>query len=540
MSENSNQNSSWAIKLPLYLSLTLVLGVLLGAGLSGSGNGNSSSSNPSKLMEVIGLIQQDYVDTVNMEELTDYTITKMLEKLDPHTSYIPVSDIQMSHAQLEGDFEGVGIEFNIIKDTIYVISPISGGPSEKAGIQAGDKIVRINEENVGGVGFTSMDVFKRLRGKKGTEVKLGVVRNGSSKILYYNIIRDKIPTYSVDVYYMIDATIGYVKISRFAENTAAEFKAAVKALKEQGMQKLLIDLRENPGGYLNQATNIADELLSGNKLIVYTDGKRDQFDRKYNAGNSGLFEDGDIVVLINEGSASASEILSGAIQDHDRGIIVGRRSFGKGLVQEPKQLKDGSELRLTISRYYTPSGRCIQKPYEKDHPEEYEDELMERYKHGEFFNKDSIKVNDSLVYKTDKGRIVYGGGGIMPDIFVPRDTSDYSKLLVGVLNQNIIREYALEYYQKNKATLEKMSYEQYQKSFEISGAMFNDILKRAQLAKIVYTDSDIQKSKKTIENYMKAYIARGVWGNKGFYPIYNLTDEIYLQGIKAFQEAGKL
>lgn len=540
MSKDSHQNSPWAIKLPLYLSLTLVLGVLLGAGLSGTGKDKSSSSNPSKLMEVIGLIQQDYVDTVNMEELTDYTISKMLEKLDPHTSYIPISDIQMSHAQLEGDFEGVGIEFNIIKDTIYVISPISGGPSEKAGIQAGDKIVRIDEENVGGVGFTSMDVFKRLRGKKGTEVKLGIVRNGSSKILYYNIIRDKIPTYSVDVYYMIDATIGYVKISRFAENTAAEFKAAVKALKGLGMQKLLIDLRENPGGYLNQATDIADELLSGNKLIVYTDGKRDQFDRKYNASNSGLFEEGDVVVLINEGSASASEILSGAIQDHDRGIIVGRRSFGKGLVQEPKRLKDGSELRLTISRYYTPSGRCIQKPYEKDHPEAYDDELMERYKHGEFFNKDSIKVNDSLVYKTDKGRVVYGGGGIMPDIFVPRDTSDYSKLLVGVLNQNIIREYALEYYQKNKPSLEKMSFEQYQKSFEVSSAMLNDILKRAQVAKIIYTESDVQKSKKTIENYIKAYIARSVWGNKGFYPIYNLTDEIYLQGINAFQEAGKL
>jgi carboxyl-terminal processing protease len=540
MNNNSNQNSSWAIKLPLYLSLTLVLGVLLGAGLSGSGRDNGSPTYSSKLMEVIGLIQQDYVDTVNMEELTDYTITKMLEKLDPHTSYIPISDIQMSHAQLEGDFEGVGIEFNIIKDTIYVISPISGGPSEKAGIQAGDKIVRINEENVGGVGFTSMDVFKRLRGKKGTEVKLGVIRNGSSKILYYNIIRDKIPTYSVDVFYMVDATIGYVKISRFAENTAAEFKAAVKALKELGMQKLLIDLRENPGGYLNQATDIADELLSGNKLIVYTDGKRNQFDRKYYASNNGQFEDGDVVVLINEGSASASEILSGAIQDHDRGIIVGRRSFGKGLVQEPKRLKDGSELRLTISRYYTPSGRCIQKPYEKDHPESYDDELMERYKHGEFFNKDSIKVTDSMVYKTDKGRIVYGGGGIMPDIFVPRDTSDYSKLLVGVLNQNIIREYALEYYQKNKTTLEKMNYEQYQKSFEISGAMFNDILKRAQASKIVYTDVDVQKSKKTIESYMKAYIARSVWGNKGFYPIYNLTDEIYLQGIQAFQQAGKL
>lgn len=534
MNNTESKNSSWGIRLPLFLSITLVVGILVGSWMSGDKSLQGTLPLPEKLSEILTYIQQDYVDTVDVNDLTDFTITKLLEKLDPHTSYVPIKDLEMSHAQLEGDFEGVGIEFNIIKDTIYVISPIAGGPSEKAGILAGDKIVRIQDENVGGVGFTSADVFKRLRGKKGTEVKIGVVRNGSSEILYYTITRDKIPTYSVEVSYMIDAQTGYIKISRFAENTAAEFKDAVTQLKNKGMKQLMIDLRDNPGGYLNQATEIADEVLSGQKMIVYTDGKKDQYDREYKAFSTGLFEVGAIVILINEGSASASEIVSGAVQDHDRGIIVGRRSFGKGLVQEVKRLKDGSELRLTISRYYTPSGRCIQKPYEKDKPEAYEDEVMERYSHGELFNKDSVKFNDTLQYKTAKGRTVYGGGGIMPDIFVPRDTSDYTVLLSGLFNKNIIREYTLDYYQKNKTQLEKYSFNEYQQSFQVSSPMFQELLRRATAVGIYYTNKDVERSRRSIETYVKAYIARSIWGNAGFYPIVNLNDEIYTEGIKAF------
>jgi carboxyl-terminal processing protease len=420
------------------------------------------------------------------------------------------------------------------------VTPISGGPSEKAGLMAGDKIIKVDSIQMAGNGVTSADVFKRLRGRKGTKVILTVKRKSSSKLLTYTIIRDKIPTYSIDAAYMIDKTTGYIKISRFGDKTYNEFLAALADLKSQGLQRLMIDLKDNGGGYLDRATNIADQLIPGNKMIVYTDGKGTKYDQEIRASIVGAFESGPVVVLINEGSASASEILSGAIQDNDRGLIVGRRSFGKGLVQIPINLTDGSELRLTISRYYTPSGRSIQKPYDKEDVSAYDSDLLSRYEHGEFFHADSIHFNDSLKFKTSKGRTVYGGGGIMPDIFVGRDTSEHTKYLMELFNQNVIREYTLNYYQNNKATLSAMSFEDYFKSFTVTDAMLKDLVDLATKTGVKYNDTQFKRSKDFIKNNVKAYIARSAWGNKGFYQIYNLKDEIYNKGLSSFKEAEKI
>ena len=508
--------------------------------MSNKGSKSDITSNYLRYMEVLTYVNNDYVDSVNLDDLVDYSIDKMLEKLDPHTAYIPKKDVQIAHAQLEGDFEGIGIEFNIIKDTIYVVAPISGGPSEQVGLLAGDKIVKVGDKTVAGTGITTNDVFGLLRGKKGTQVKLTIYRRGTKDLLEYTITRDKIPTYSVDVAYMIDHHTGYIRISRFAANTHIEFKNALTKLTKLGMKRLIIDLKDNPGGYLDRATKIADELISGNKLIVYTDGKGSRYDSQTRAYTPGLFENGAVIVLINEGSASASEIVSGALQDNDRGLIVGRRSFGKGLVQMPIELSDGSELRLTISRYYTPSGRSIQKPYDKENIDDYQSDLVKRYKQGEFFHADSIKFADSLKYKTLNGRTVYGGGGIMPDVFVPRDTSAYTPYMLELFNKNIIREYTLNYYSTNKKTLSAMTFEHYRSHFVISDQMMKDLIDLATRSGIKYNEADFQRSKAYLTVSMKAYIARGVWGNEGFYPIINETDEIYLRAMRSFDQAEKI
>ncbi len=540
MEDHKPKNTLFQMRFPLFLALAVICGIFIGAAMSKKGSEQNIAGNYLRFAEILNYIQQDYVDTVDVDKLVDFSIGQMLEKLDPHTSYIPASDRQVSDAQLESNFEGVGIEFNIIKDTIYVVSPITGGPSEKAGLMAGDKIIKVDSIQMAGVGVTSADVFKRLRGKKDTKVLLTIKRRSSDKLLTYTIIRDKIPTYSIDAAYMIDKTTGYIKISRFGDETYNEFLVALSSLKKQGMQQLMIDLKDNGGGYLDRATNIADQLISGNKMIVYTDGKGTKYDQEIRARIAGAFESGPVVVLINEGSASASEILSGALQDNDRGLIVGRRSFGKGLVQMPVQLNDGSQLRLTISRYYTPSGRSIQKPYDKEDASAYDSDLLSRYQHGEFFHQDSIHFNDSLKYKTLKGRTVYGGGGIMPDIFVGRDTSEYTKYLMQLFNENIIREYTLNYYQENKATLNKMSFDEYFKTFVVSDAMLKNIISLAEKSGVKYNDVQFKRSKSFIQNNVKAYIARSAWGNKEFYHIYNQKDEIYIKGLSSFKEADKI
>ncbi|TAG70726.1 MAG: S41 family peptidase, partial [Runella slithyformis] len=461
------QNERSSVRLPILLSFTLAGGILLGSSFFGGKGIGDAARGYSKFKEVLQLIDNNYVDTVNTDELVDVSIQKMLEKLDPHSSYFNAKDAVAARSQLAGGFDGIGIEFNLYKDTVYVLAPIVGGPSEAAGVQSGDKIIKVNGEVFTGKKVDNTFVFSKLRGPRGSAVRLDVLRRGSQKLLTFNLNRDRIPTFSIDAAYLLDRETGYIKVTRFSETTYEEFKTALGSLKAQGMKKLLLDLRGNPGGFMDRATNMADELLSGSKLLVYTDGKDDRYDRQTRAQFTGMFEDGPVVVMIDEGSASASEIVAGALQDHDRALIVGRRSFGKGLVQMPVNLSDGSELRLTISRYYTPSGRSIQKPYEKGHLEEYESDYKKRVQSGEFFSADSIKNNPKLQFKTSGGRTVYGGGGITPDVFAARDTSMFTNYLYELSSKNILREYALETFTKNRKKFEKMTFADFTKSYNV-------------------------------------------------------------------------
>lgn len=541
--EKNNRNSitPMQVKLPLFIAMALAVGVLIGANtFSPSMNDpQGTAKGYLKFRDILSYIDRDYVDSVNIEELSDHAITKMLEKLDPHTAYIPADEMAMAKSYLEGNFEGIGVEFNIFKDTLYVITPLSGGPSESAGILAGDKIIKVDGENVAGIGISNEGVFKRLRGPKGSKVELTVVRPGSKKPFNFTIKRNKIPTVSVDASYMVNENTGFIKVSRFSATTFEEFKQALTGLRKSGMERLILDLRGNPGGYMDHATRMADEFLSGNKLIVYTDGKGERYDSRSSARTKGDFENGPLVVLLDEGSASASEIVAGALQDNDRALIVGRRSFGKGLVQMPIPLNDGSELRLTISRYYTPSGRSIQKPYAKG-AEEYQQDLLKRYESGEFFHPDSSLFVDSLKYKTSQGRLVYGGGGIMPDVFVPRDTSAYSQYLSQLYNKNVLREYALSYHRSNKKQLEKMSFANFNKSFHVNDKMLKDIVKLASSNDIEYNEAQFNRSKETIRNNAKAFIARGIFGNKGFYPVLHQADAEFQQALKQLGPAQRL
>jgi carboxyl-terminal processing protease len=531
-------NPKSIIRLPIIVAITLVAGVLIGATFFGNSNSNDLMKSLFKFREVMNYVDREYVDSVNTEMLVETAIVKMLDKLDPHSVYIPAKDMQMANAQLEGDFEGIGVEFNILKDTIVIVAPISGGPSETVGVMAGDKIISVDGETVAGVKINTEGVFKRLRGKKGSVVNIEVRRSGSKQLLPFKIIRDKIPTYSVDAAYMVDKVTGYIKVSRFAANTYDEFKSGLDKLKAQGMKQLLLDLRDNPGGYMDRATKMVDEMLAGDKLIVYTDGKGTKYDNKFFAERKGVFEEGAIVVLINEGSASASEIVSGAIQDNDRGLVAGRRSYGKGLVQMPIPLSDGSQLRLTISRYYTPSGRSIQKPYSnEDEEDEYGMDLVRRFNKGEFFSADSIKFNDSLKYKTTKGRIVYGGGGIMPDVFIPRDTSQFSTYFGKLNGKNIIREFSLKYYTEHKNEFSVMKLEDYVKSYEVSDAILNELIEKGKTEGIEYDEVGFNRSKNIIKGLIKANISRSAWNRDGFFPVWNQYDDEFLQALKLFDKA---
>lgn len=470
------KNTKFQIRLPIILTIGLAAGIMIGATFAGSDKSASDfMKSVMKFREVMGLIDRSYVDEVNTDDMVESAVTKMLENLDPHTVYVSAKDVELSNSDLKRDFEGVGIEFNIFRDTIIVLTPLSGGPSEKVGLLAGDKIVTVDGETVAGVGITNRGVIDRLRGKKGTKVVVGIKRKRQNELLEFTIVRDKIPQFSVDAGYMVDDEVGYIKVNRFAETTYDEFREKLKFLVDQGMKKLIIDLQNNPGGYMDRAVNISDELIANNDMIVSQEGKEPRANAEYRAYRNGLFEEGAVIVLINEGSASGSEIVAGAIQDNDRGLIVGRRSFGKGLVQSLFRLSDGSELRLTISRYYTPSGRSIQKSYEEGLTA-YHSDYHERVKHGELFHADSIKFDDSLKFQTSKGRTVYGGGGIMPDYFIPMDTSWGSKYYMKLRNTNVIREYTLNYFQKNEKKLKKMGFDAYLKSFEIDDKMIKEIV----------------------------------------------------------------
>lgn len=533
------KNSKQQIRIPIILALGISAGIWIGATFAEpKSDRNDLRAAIYKLQEIITYINRDYVDSVNTNELVEYGIQRMLEKLDPHSSYIPARDATLAKSQLDGEFDGIGVEFGIIRDTIYVVAPLTGGPSEKLGIQSGDQIISVDGQTVAGTGVTNRDVFDLLRGPRGSKVNIEVKRKNQASLLPFEITRDKIPQYSINASYMVDHEIGYIKVTRFAATTYEEFKKSLSELKEQGMTKLILDLQSNPGGYMTAAINMVDELLGNNALIVSQKGKTTRFNNKAYAIRPGMFEDGSVIVLINEGSASASEIVAGAIQDNDRGLVVGRRSFGKGLVQLPLDLSDGAELRLTIARYYTPSGRSIQKPYGED--EDYSADWSNRLMHGEFFSADSVKFSDSLKYETVSGRTVYGGGGIMPDFFVPLDTTMASSYVNRLFNSDSAREFILEYVDNNKKKFEGMSFEDYYNKFTVSDEMLQALIKVGERNKVKFDEKDFKKSKEYLRVLIKAHMSRNIYDDNAFYRVINDINEIYLQAVKLFDEADKL
>jgi len=537
---SEKKNTTSQIRLPIILALAISAGIWIGATFAEpKGNQNDLRAAMYKLQEIMTYINRDYVDSVDTNELVEYGITKMLENLDPHSSYIPARDATLAQSQLDGEFDGIGVEFGIIRDTIYVVAPLTGGPSEALGIQSGDQIIAVDDKTVAGIGITNRDVFEYLRGPKGSKVNVDIKRKNQKELIRYEITRDKIPQYSINATYMVNDEIGYIKVTRFAATTFEEFQQSISQLKAQGMKKLIIDLQSNPGGYMGAAINMADELLTDRSLIVSQEGKVKEFNNKFFAYKPGMFEQGSVIVLVNEGSASASEILAGAIQDNDRGLIVGRRSFGKGLVQMPIDLSDGAELRLTIARYYTPSGRSIQKPYGENY-EDYERDYIERFEHGEFFSADSIKFNDSLKYETKKGRIVYGGGGIMPDYFVGLDTTMNSAYINRLFNSDATREYILDYVNENKAKFDGMDLEKYYNSFTVNDQMLSKLTEYGTKNKVEFNAKDFNKSKEYLRVLMKAHLARQLYDDTAFYKVVNDINEVYVQALKLFDEADRI
>ncbi len=529
---NEPNNTKYQISLPLVLCIGLAAGLLVGANFMGRSSSGHAGDDVQKFREVLGLVKGEYVDDVKTDVLVEDAIQHLLTKLDPHSTYISAKDREEANEDLRGNYEGIGIEFNIFHDTLVVVAPLSGGPSEAVGLRTGDRIIKVDSSVIAGIKLSNAEVMRYLKGPKGTEVKIEVLRKHVRNPISFTIIRDRIPQYSVDASYMIDNEIGYIKVSRFAQTTFDEFQTALSGLKKKGMKKLVLDLQNNPGGYLNQAIDLADEFLPAGEKIVFTKGKDQKYNTEAMSTAKGELEQGGLIVLVNEGSASASEILAGALQDNDRALIIGRRSFGKGLVQSPFDLSDGSELRLTISRYYTPSGRSIQKPYGNEG--EYSKDIMKRYKHGEFFTADSVKFNDSLKFKTLNGRTVYGGGGIMPDYFVPLDTVLNSHYLNDLYNTNSIAEYTFNYVEEHKAELQKMGYDHFYKDFVVTDAMLASLASTGKRNGAEPDDKDLRKNKKVFQVHVKAHIARKIWNNNGFFPIFNETNEILQQSIKMF------
>jgi carboxyl-terminal processing protease len=529
---SENKNSNYQISLPLILCIGLAAGVLIGAGLTSKSGGSEVNQDIQKLREVLTLVKKEYVDETKTEGLVEDAIAHLLGQLDPHSAYISAKDRISANEDLKGNFEGIGIEFNIFHDTLTVITTLSGGPSEAVGLRSGDKIIKVDDKVIASTKLTNLDVQRYLKGPKGSEVKIEVLRKNKKEPITFTIIRDKIPQFSVDASYMVDNEIGYIKINRFSQTTYEEMMEAMVKLKKEGMKKLVLDLQGNPGGYMDQAISVADEFLPAGEKIVFTKGQETKYNENAMATEKGDFEKGDLIVLVNEGSASASEIVSGALQDNDRALVVGRRSFGKGLVQRPFDLNDGSEVRLTISRYYTPSGRSIQKPYENS--EDYDKDITKRYKNGEFFTADSVKFNDSLKYKTLNGRTVYGGGGIMPDYFVPLDTTLTSRYFNELSYANVLREYAFNYGDQNGKALEQKGYKDYLQNFEVGDVMLNQVVELGKKNNIKPDLKDLNANKKLFQVYLKAEIARKVWGNSAFYPIFNETNEVLQQAIKLF------
>ncbi len=526
-------NSKKNIVLPLVIAVSLIIGLVLGFMLHRSDRqiGSSptitlSGSPGDKISAMLSLIKTQYVDNVPLDSLADDVIPVLLENLDPHSVYIPASELSELNEPLEGQFDGIGVTFNMMTDTVLVLNVISGGPSDKAGVQNGDRIITINDSIVAGRNIPQNDVVKQLRGQRGTDVRLGLKRSGIEGLVYVTVTRGVIPVKSVDAGYLIRDSIGYIKLTRFSRNTHNEVAELAGQMKKAGMKELILDLRDNTGGFLDQAIQVAQEFLPEGSLIVYTEGKSRKKSEWFSNGRGSLKDIG-VVILINESSASASEIVAGAIQDNDRGTIIGRRSFGKGLVQEQIPFKDGSAVRLTVARYYTPVGRSIQKPYD-DGVESYHKDLYNRFEHSEFFTADSIQFPDSLKFTTPKGKTVYGGGGIMPDVFVPIDTNlvnDYSEQVFG---KNLHVRYSFEYADRHRKELNRiLTLRQMDDYFQANKEILNEFLRYVSSTGVTPKQNELAESRDLIEAYLKAYIARNTpLEDNGFYYYANKADNV--------------
>lgn len=522
--------------IPIIYAIILASGVLLGFYIAKSNVVSKSNDNNdfSCINDVFSLIKDEYVDTVNINDLQAKAVTQLLESMDPHSEYIKPEILNDVNDNLNGRFEGIGVSFRIEKDTIAIINTIKGGPSEKVGILAGDRIVYVGDTLIAGTNITNKDAMRLLKGPKKTKVNVKIKRRGVEELLDFTITRDVIPTYSVDVAYMIDDEIGFIKLSKFSQTTHSEFVNALKQLKSKGMTKLILDLRGNTGGYLGEAVGIVDEMLADDNLIVYTEGEhrtRSYIFSRYR----GLWENNDVAILIDEGSASASEIVAGALQDNDRGTIIGRRSFGKGLVQEQFDLGENGAIRLTVARYYTPTGRCIQKPFTGDKTE-YLLEEYARYETGEMYNIDSIHFSDSLKYTTPGGKVVYGGGGIMPDIYVPLKNDSTHYFFNRMANNSILFQYAFDYADMHRNEILKYGdVNKFNEKFVFTDAIFNELMRRSEEKKIKGTEADKIVARKLSEPLFKAYVARDVFGDEAFYVIYEPMDDILQKAISVLK-----
>ncbi|WP_304233615.1 S41 family peptidase [Phocaeicola plebeius] len=524
--------------IPFLLAICLIAGIAIGTFYANHFSGNklgiiNTSSN--KLNALLRIIDDQYVDTVNMGELVEEAMPQILSELDPHSSYIPAKDLEAVNADLKGSFSGIGIQFTIQNDTIHVNSVIQGGPSEKVGLMAGDRIVEVDDSAFVGKIVTNSEAMKRLKGEKGSKVKLGVYRPGEKDLLHFTVIRGNIPVKSIDAAYMINEKVGYIKVNKFGETTYPELLIALAKLNQKNCEGLIVDLRGNTGGYMAAAIQMVNEFLPNNRLIVYTQGRKSPRE-DYNSNGTGSNQKMPLMVLVDEGSASASEIFAGAIQDNDRGTIVGRRSFGKGLVQQPIEFSDGSAIRLTIARYYTPSGRCIQKPYEKGKESEYELDLLTRYEHGEFFSADSIKQDETEVYHTRLGRPVYGGGGIMPDIFVPQDTTGMTSYFRMAANRGLIIRYTFDYTDQNRSTLQKYDTPEKMEAYLKGQNLLNKFAAWAEKKGLKRRNNLMMKSRRLFEMSLYGNIIYNMLGMEAYVEYLNESDKTVLKAVEILEK----